>query len=247
MRFSHIIFLLIALLTGCGGAENSNTSTTNTASNSNATNTTANTNAQTAAKLPEFPWPPDASAFTSIPSEKLVKQDGGAKLSDADASLRRALGKAGYETLGYYHVPGGFVVVTQLEQFDAATGAPLAGANRWSTSNVPPKIFTREYFRALIKGNSGHYRVIAFAVTNVPITQTGKEVSASQAGGLAPGGGNALPVDIKEQAYTPDYQCTAMIYEFLQPNSGQAQFVHSSSLQPSQHLQKILPFLEQPL
>jgi hypothetical protein len=176
-----------------------------------------------------------------------VKNGAVATLGDVDNRLRSAFLRGGYEKIGYYHIPGGFVVVTQLEQFDPTTGAPLAGANRWSTSVAPPRIFTLEYFRALIRGNSGHFRVIAFAVTNTLFNQTGKVVTSAQAARLAAGGSNALPPDIKEQPYAEDYRCTALVYEFLQPNSGQAKFVSSSSLLASQHLQKLLSFLEQPL
>jgi hypothetical protein len=237
MRFSYTIFLLFVLLTGCGGADNSN-STSNTTTNSNSS-------ADKAAKLPEFPWPPDASAFATIPSERLVKEGTGAKLGDVDKRLQAALKKAGYEQIGYYHIPGGFVVVTQLEQFDGMTGAPLAGVNRWSTKVTPPNVFSREYVRALIKGNTGHFRVIAFAVTNDAFTQTGKEFPASEAPDVQKKAANKLPADIASQNYDENYQCTALIYEFLQPNSGPAKFVKNSGLLASQHLQKILPFLEQ--
>jgi hypothetical protein len=244
-----MIVLLVVLLSGCAGADNTSSNTTNTTDTANSpsnTNKTSNNSASTATKIPEFPWPPDASAITTIPSAMLVKPGEGIKLGNVDDRLQSALQKGGYEQPGYYHIPGGFVVVTQLEQFDAATGAPLAGANRWSTKVVPPKIFTKEYFTGLIKGNSGHFRVIAFAVTKEAFTETDKEPSAREAANLHDKGLNRLPVDIRDQPFTDDYRCSALVYEFLQPNSGPAQFVRSSGLLASQHLQKILPALEQP-
>jgi hypothetical protein len=82
-------------------------------------------------------------------------------------------------------------------------------------------------------------------VTNEPFTQTGKEILASEAPDLNKKAANKLPADIATQNYDENYQCTALIYEFLQPNSGPAKFVKHSGLLSSQHLQKILPFLEQ--
>ncbi len=241
MKLSLTPCLFLIFLTACASqpAQQVTNTTTNTSAN-------ANTNSQ-GSDLPEFPWPPNSSAFVSIPSELLVKQEGSAKLADVDNRLRRALVQGGYEKLGYYHIPGGFVVVTQLEQFDIVTGAPLADSNRWSTTTAPPRLFTLEYFRSLIHGTSGHFRVIAFAVTNKPFNETGKVVAASQAATLASGGSNSLPADVRDQPYGADYQCTALVYEFLQPNSGPAKFVNSSALLPSRHLQRILPTLEQPL
>ena len=237
MRLSLTLFLLLILLTGC---------TTQPAATN--TNTSANVGPTSQANtLPEFPWPPNSSAVMSIPSELLVKPGTSAKLADVDNRLRRALQQGGYEKFGYYHIPGGFVVVTQLEQFDGATGKPLADANRWSTTTAPPQLFTLEYFRSLIKGTSGHFRVIAFAVTNKPFQETGKVVAASEAATLASGGSNSLPADVRDQPYGEDFQCNALVYEFLQPNSGPARFVNSSALLASRHLQKILPYLEQPL
>ncbi len=234
MRFSFIVFLLLILLTGCAG---------NPASNSNSNTSSTNVNAGPSEQLPEFPWPPNASAFTSIPSEILVKQSP-AKLGDVDDRLRAALRQAGYENPGYYGIPGGFVVVTPLEQFDVKTGAPLDGAGRWSTTPAPPALFTAEYFRALIKGTSGHFRVIAFAVTDKPFTRSGKEVAVSQAAKLSARGSNSLPSDMRQQEYNENFQCSAFVYEFLQSNSGQAKFIVNSGLLASQHLQKILANLQ---
>ena len=226
-----LVIAAVVLLAGCGGPP--------PASRTANTNTNANTTS-----LPEFPWPPNGSAFTSIPSEFLLKQGGPAKIRDVDDRLRAALAQAGYENPGYYGIPGGFVMVTRLEQFDSKTGAPLAGANRWSTSPAPPPIFSVEYFRTLIKGTSGHYRVIALVVTDQPFTRTGKEVTVSEAAKLSARGSNALPADIKEQPYTENFQCSAFVYEFLQANNGQAKFVANSSLLASQHLQNILSYLQ---
>jgi len=225
-----ILIAAVVLLTGCTGQPEG----------SRPTNT--NTNASTS-ELPEFPWPPSGSAFTSIPSEFVLKQ-GATKVRDVDDRLRAALAQAGYDNPGYYGIPGGFVMVTRLEQFDIKTGAPLAGAVRWSTSPAPPSIFTAEYFRALIKGTSGHYRVIALVVTNQPFTRSGKEVTVADASKLAAHGSTSLPSNIKEQPYTEDYQCSAFVYEFLQSNNGQAKFVTNSSLLASQHLQNILSYLQ---
>lgn len=240
MRLSYVLLLLAALaLAGCASMQSTSGNGADTPAN---TNSTVHTSAS--ASLPEFPWPPDASAVMTLPSALLATPGAEVKLGDVDARLGAALQKAGYEQRGYYHVPGGFVVVTQMEQFDAATGAPLAGANRWSTKVVPPALFSKEYFRGLISGNAGHFRVLAFAVTKESFNREGKEISAAEGFHLVDKAADRLPNEVKEEPYTGDYQCTALVYEFVHPNSGQAQFVRSSGLLPSQHLQKILHALE---
>src|SRR5687767_12691990 len=60
--------------------------------------------------LPEFPWPPRASAFTKIPTTCLPSSTT-FRLIDVANRLEGALKRGGYGQTGYYSVPGGFALV----------------------------------------------------------------------------------------------------------------------------------------
>lgn len=195
--------------------------------------------------LPEFPWPPRASAFTKIPTPYLTNQNGTSRLKDAAARLEGALKQSGYGQTGYYAVPGGFALVTRLEQFKPS-GAPADELYRWSQQVENPRVFSIDYLLTLLKGKVGHYRVIVFVVTNDFFSQeSGKRVEVGQAANLAIEGANVLPDSVGNLSFTDDYSCTALIYEFEKAAPDQpTQFKNNCTLLAETHLQKILPYLE---
>lgn len=188
---------------------------------------------------PDFPWPPDASAVMTIGNRTLVREGESISLKEVGQRLQEVFNKAGYGQGGYYRVPGGFALASQVEQFSDSDGSPLKGNNRWITEIVPPDLFSIEYFRAIRKGISGHYRVIVFVVTPYPFWQSGKEVDWSDARSLALHGANVLPESFSQIPFTQQYTCTALIYEFKQTNSDEpAVFQPNSSLSANTHLEK---------
>ena len=195
--------------------------------------------------LPEFPWPPRASAFTKIPTPYLISHNRTSRLGDAAARLEDALKQGGYGQTGYYAVPGGFALVTRLEQFKP-NGAPADEPYRWSQQVENPKIFSVDYLLTLLKGKVGHYRVIVFVVTNDFFSQeSGKRVEVGQAANLAIEGANVLPESVGNLPFTDDYSCTALIYEFEKTAPDQpTQFKNNGTLLAETHLQGILPYLE---
>jgi hypothetical protein len=195
--------------------------------------------------LPEFPWPPRASAFTKIPSPYLIGHNGTARLKDAAARLEEALKQGGYDQIGYYAVPGGFALVTRLEQFKS-DGAPADQPYRWSQQVENPRVFSIDYLLTLLKGKVGHYRVIVFVFTNDYFSQeSGKRVDVGRAANLAIEGANTLPDSVGNLPFTDEYSCTALIYEFEKTAPDQpTQFKNNCTLLAETHLQKILPSLE---
>jgi hypothetical protein len=196
--------------------------------------------------LPEFPWPPRASAFMNIPSQYLTNRNGATALKDVGLRLENVLRQCGYGQFGYYAIPGGFALTTRLEQFKA-DGAPADGPYRWTTDIPNPKVFSFEYLRILLEGKTGHYRVIVFAVTDDSFfaQNEGKVVSAEQADKLAIEGANKLPDSLGNVTYSDRHWCAALIYEFEKPAVDQpVEFKANSSLMAPVHLQKILPYLE---
>lgn len=196
-------------------------------------------------RLPEFPWPPRSSAYTKIPSSYLVKPQGETYLKDVAFKLELAFRSGGYGQTGYYSVPGGFALVSQLEQFKP-NGLPAADPYRWSLNIETHRPFSVEYLSDLIKGKVGHYRVIVFAISNDFFAQaTGKRVDIDQANRIAIEGANRLPSEVGDLLYTNDHTCTALVYEFEKTSPYKAaEFKETSTLIAEMHLQKILPFFQ---
>jgi hypothetical protein len=167
--------------------------------------------------MPNFKWPPPkASAREVIPDAFLRRTGIGIPLfRDVDAILRSALDNCGYSESSYYAVPGGFAIATRIEQINK-NGIPKPGENRWSLKTAPINPFSdfSAYMSALFKGNPGYYRVIVFIITPNGFIQGAKEPGKAEVEGWFSGGFNILPADFGRRAYTDDYRCTALIYEF---------------------------------
>jgi hypothetical protein len=196
-------------------------------------------------RLPEFPWPPRSSAYTKIPAQYLLKQDKQTSLKDVGARLESAFRSGGYNQTGYYSVPGGFALVSQLEQFKA-NGSPSNDPYRWSEQPEIPQFFSVDYFNQLIKGKTGRYRVIVFMVSTEFFSQdAGRRVDIERARTIAIEGANALPAEFGILLFTDEYLCTALIYEFEKALPDKpAEFKENSTLLAETHLQKILPYLQ---
>jgi hypothetical protein len=194
-------------------------------------------------ELPEFPWPPKASAFLSIPPPFVKNTQGETSLRDVGNRLQAAFNSGGYAQTSYYRVPDGFALTSRLEQFKA-DGTPVADPYRWSLNVVPPKIFSTDYWRALISGQPGRYRVIVFVVAPNPFAQTGKKIDSARAARLAIEGATALPQSVGDQPFTELHSCIALVYEFEKPSAeAETEFKENSSLMADVHLQRILPYL----
>ena len=87
-----------------------------------------------ATSLPIFWPPPDASTHQKIPRELLVSNNTQAQTwASVAARLEKALTDNGYSSPGYYAVPEGFALISQLERInrDATPSPPNV---RWKTS-----------------------------------------------------------------------------------------------------------------
>jgi hypothetical protein len=175
-----------------------------------------------------------------------MNESGPTALTDVALRLESALKQGGYQQFGYYSVPRGFALVTSLEQFKLK-GAPVDEPYRWSQQIANPPVFRIDYWLTLLEGKTGHYRVIAFVVSDDDFfTQTnGKKVDVNQAEQLAIKGANKLPASLGDLPYTNRHWCAALVYEFEKPSLDQpTEFKPNSSLMAESHLQKILPYLE---
>jgi hypothetical protein len=189
-----------------------------------------------------FPWPPPrASATTTIPlraameswrsehyfpprpahapvflsPDKLAEffSRSPPQLTHADHALRYILSSAGYVETSYHPIPDGFAMVTRLEQIEA-DGRPKE-PGRWEISGPAFRSFSiLEYLRALFTAPPGHYRILVFTVTPVPVTQSSASVSSGEAGEWLRSGSDILPEKVGNQEFNWNYHCTVLIYEF---------------------------------
>ncbi len=138
----------------------------------------------------------------------------GPLLLHVDAILRTALKTAGHYEHSYYLVPGGFALVTRLEQIKE-DGTPLGLPGRWNTRGISRSEFSlTNYFRWLFVAPPGYYRLIVFVVNPHPFSQSPDLISREEAESWLQFGANAIPVELAGQLYRREFVCTALIYEF---------------------------------
>ena len=180
-----------------------------------------------------------------IPVSVLQIEGGQTPLSDVAARFQQAFNEAGYGELSWYSVPGGFAMVSRMEQF-SSDGTPLPEPDRFSTAIAQPRTF-RERFWEVFKARQGHFRMIVFIVTSEPVHQSTRKLNREEAIQLFADGADRVPEEIGSAVFSTLHQCTALIYEFEQRTPDHnAEFVYSSRLDANVHLRRagILPALE---
>lgn len=208
MKLMSLRFPLVALLVGLGllfsGCE-----TTRTKGSTSSTSVAPS-------GLPELPWPPPKySAFAAIPRELLIEGASKKTLQDVAQRLESAFDASGYVERSYYFVPGGFALVSRLEQMNA-DGTPKAVPDRWSVKTPPlHRINLGEYLQALFTARSGYYRVIVLVVTDRTFSASAQPPTGDEVKDWSSGGGNRLPSSIGRIPYGAEYATSALIYEFV--------------------------------
>ncbi len=192
--------------------------------------------------FPAFPWPPpNASTDKVIPSEYLRAPGRQTSLNDIAKRLAGTLESAGYDEKSYYYVPGGFVLVTRIEQINP-DGTPKKPPKRWAIDMSPPPIFSlKSYLHALFTAQEGRFRIIAFVVTSELFGQGKVGIRREEAIAWLRRGTKILPVEIGELPYSDVHYCTALIYEFEQKTRDHEPiFTNPSELPAQKHLEKAL-------
>lgn len=194
---------------------------------------------ETATALPVFWPPPEASTRQKIPRDLLAPRTAqGQTWGSVADRLEKALADNGYSSPGYYLVPQGFALISQLERINPdATPAPSEVRWKIKVDPVSIKPFNLEaYLKALLGEDAGLFRVIAFVFTPVPIVTKGK-ASMEAASGWVEEGASTLPQTLSQQAYGENMEATALIYEFEVPSRGKpARLNKPSGHNGQQHL-----------
>lgn len=211
--------------------------------------TSAFTGSEAPVSLPLFWPPPDASTHHKIPRELLIAvKPAGPIWGSVAARMERALALNGYSDPGYYVVPKGFALVSQLERINE-DATPFSQNLRWKIKVDPASIVPfslAAYLKALLGKDAGFFRVIAFVFTPESILTSGTEPPMDEAKFWVGSGGTVLPQGLATQVYGVDMICTALVYEFEIPSHGApARLRKPSNHNGQQHLKatKILQAL----
>ena len=144
--------------------------------------------------------------------------------------------KARYRSWGFYAAPGGFAVVTRIEQLDQENGVALAGDQRWASevkvagTSILDGIFT-------VRRPRGVYRVIAFVLTTDPrsggpVTDPAVMLQLARRWGIS--GALDLPEVLRSNPITRVQRLFALVYEFESAVGGETR-VHSPGLWTLDH------------
>jgi hypothetical protein len=166
-----------------------------------------------------FPWPPPQASSRVV----LAAWPRGPQMrvfGDIDSRLTSALRPKGYVERSYYSVPGGFALVTRLEQI-YSDGRSMPPPARFSAQLLPPSRFS-DYLRALFNADPGFYRVIVFIVTDQGSAEGAQGPSEADADKWIHDGIDILPSDIASHPLTDGVRCVALIYQFRQSNASNA-------------------------
>ena len=163
-----------------------------------------------------------------------------AKMSDAEQKIRQALDATGFYSRKYFQVPGGFAVVTRMEQFNK-DGSSKSEANRWKTRPVRDETFSiTGYLSSFFTTEPGYFRLFAFVVTDAVLTSDQKrQVSRDEASNWLNEGACRLPEVIGSKPFGKNTGVTALVYEFRVPESNrQPIFAQPSDLDGMTHLRQ---------
>jgi len=191
----------------------------------------------------QFAWPPPKPSALAVLNLRTVRfTPMPTKLGDVAEALELAFDATGYDERCYYPIPGGFALVTRLEQFDNQ-GQPLEGTGRWSARIERREVFSiLSYLKALFTADRGRFRVFTFVVASeqyiIGASATDEiEVTNNQLRDWLWGGDATLPGYIADKRLTNKHTCTALVYEFEKASPDHAARLSSSStLTGKQHL-----------
>jgi hypothetical protein len=159
-------------------------------------------------------------------------------LGDINRHLVTALDGAGYREKGWYSVPGGFALVTRIEQI-RGDGSPKPGSARWSTEPRFGAFSVNEYLHALLTATPGLFRVIAFVVTDQDFDESPQPMTVDVAASWGHSGAPRLPVAMAQLPASKRTFCVALIYEFAKHRyDASAHFVPGSNVPAAEQLRR---------
>lgn len=182
-----------------------------------------------------FPYPPPPCC-SPIPIERKYFQQAN-NLGKVAEKLCAVLNERGYRYRRYMSFPGGFALVTQMEQFNSDYYS-LSGTNRWASLPVCETFDDFfDYFKRLIFAEKAFFRVFVFIVTDKTYKIKGNQVTKTEAESWFSSGVNKLPDSIAGTPYTDRISVEAIVYEFEVPQSNKKPLQKCPSIDTYKHLQ----------
>ncbi|TYC64199.1 hypothetical protein FMN50_01735 [Rhodobacterales bacterium] len=167
--------------------------------------------------LPAFkPWPPPKPTTLQRIPRALYRpflDSETATYGDVSDLIEKALFLGGYDRFAYFGVPGGFALVTQLEQIQA-NGLPVepSGA-RWNAAIAGSSSFDlATYIHRLFFARKGYYRVLVFTVLGTPLIPGG-DVLETDPDWIGEGA-TGLPRVLRAERFGEEHDINVLIYEF---------------------------------
>jgi hypothetical protein len=194
-----------------------------------------------------FPWPPPTPSAQRTLSPDVNPDSPPAKtVGEVARRLERILREARFDSFGYYRVPGGFALVTRIENLDGTTGEPFAGAARWATQKVYAGLSFSSIFA--ITRSAGYYRVFVFLLTDDPKEPQpiDPKKTFEIARTWANEGSPSLPAEVKALRIGPNHVLVVMVYEFEKFEGGETNHFQPSRWPLDQHLSSLGAELKPP-
>jgi hypothetical protein len=187
--------------------------------------------------MPAFPWPPPRYSAFAVVVREWIAEGSTPTLGSVGRRLEAAFERAGYVERSYYWVPGGFALVSRIEQI-RPDATPVDPPARWAIDSPQVRTGLIDYIRALFDAPPGFYRVIVFAVTDQDFAAGPRPPSSAEAQAWASSGSLRLPAALGSRPYTQDHYTTALIYEFERRADRAEAEIRTPSNTPGQvHLQ----------
>lgn len=187
--------------------------------------------------IPVYPvWPPESPTW-QFSLEPIIGSRTGMSLGDAGNRLQRAFGQAGYLEHSYYAVPGGFAIVTRIEQMDD-DGDRLEGSERYELPGTRARDSLSSLLYSLfVNAPPGYYRYIVVVVSVRPFATRNRLLDDEEALRRLRSGANSLSSIYSRVPFSDDYNVDALIYEFRWDGAdGEVRMLEPGRVSPQNHL-----------
>ncbi len=183
----------------------------------------------------QFPFPPPPCCSPrEIPRASFATIKNLGEVAD---KLTKALDNEGYNYRTFMSVPNGFALVTQMEQYNE--DYTHRADNRWADAPMKAAfVGYMDYFKSLIFPTKAYFRTFVFIVTTHAFNLQGKPISKNEAGAWYNSGINRLPKSIADLPYTEGVTVTALVYEFIVPDSNRKPNQKCPNVDTQLHLEK---------